>query len=100
MTPKMKQTVAFASGSILTALLVGLGGCQEINTRNDPAFVAAADRFANQTVGPEYLRYIEADASLGPIGDATPARESRRSNLRTFRDAVNQAKAETAATGG
>lgn len=95
----IRDAAAFALG-VACALTATLTGCQEINTRNDPGFVASADRFVNQTVGPEYEAYVNADPSLGAPGEPTPARQSRLGNVAEFRGAVDQAKQETAETGG
>lgn len=102
MNQKSKQAAAFVAGIVATLTVGALSGCQgaAVNTRNDPAFVQAADRFVNTTVGPEYETYIQNDPALGPVGQETPARQSRLENVRTFRDAVNQASQETAQTGG
>lgn len=95
-----REALAALAGAVLALAAVTTLGCQEVNTRNDPAFVQAADTFVNRTVGPEYEIYVRNDPALGPVGEITPARESRLQNVASFRDAVGQALLETAETGG
>lgn len=101
MTTRRTRPAGFLAGMMIGIALTATVGCQTpVNTRNDPGFVEGADRFVNQTVGPEYEAYVANDPALGPIGTDTPARQSRYENVRSFRDAVSQAKTETAQTGG
>lgn len=94
MRQKTMTLAAFMAGAVVATSLIGLTGC-EVNTRNDPAFVAASDHFVNKTVGPDYETYVQGDARLD---DAQ--KEDRLQNVRTFRAAVEQAQLEIAETGG
>lgn len=76
----MQRLIACAFTSII---VVGLTSC----AGPDAALVEAADDFANRSVGPEYLQYVEADPNL----DETDKRV-RRTNVATFRQAVEAAK--------
>ena len=66
MNQRTKQAAAFVAGIVATLTVGALSGCQgaAVNTRNDPALVEAADRFVNQTVGPEYETYVDNDPAL------------------------------------
>lgn len=90
-----KNTLAFTAGMAVAALIALTQGCQKVNTRNDPAFVEAMDRYVNETVGPEYVDYVNADPNLTEL-----QRQSRIGNHEAGQDAVNQARIETAQTGG
>ena len=94
MNRKKSHGLSFLAGALTLAIITINQGCQAINTQNDPAFVNAADRFVNQTVGPEYEVYVMQDPALGTPGETNPIREDRLQNVRTFRDAVAQAKLE------
>jgi hypothetical protein len=57
-------TVAFwAIGVVLLIALLPLVGCTT-GGETYRAMIAASDTAANHTIGPEYLRYVEADDSL------------------------------------
>lgn len=90
---KISNVVSFIAG-IAVASIVMIGGCQKVNTVNDPLFVQSADTFVNQTVGPEYEAYVMDDPDLGPVGMTTQLREDRLQNLRVFRGVVLEAKTE------
>ena len=53
----------------------------------DPLLTNAADRFVNQTVGPEYEKYVDADATLDDF-----QKRIRHDNVQAFRDAVAAVK--------
>ena len=93
---KIQTIAAFAAGAT-TALTLTTGiGCQQVNTRNDPAFVESADRFVNTTVGPHYESLLDAELAANRL---TPLQvESHKANVTSFRDAVNQAMTETGET--
>lgn len=97
MNRKTTHAAAFLAGA-LTAATALVTGCQSVNTVNDPGFVEGADRFVNQTVGPEYEAYVMEDPDLGEPGVVTPQREDRLANVASFRDTVAQAQAELAET--
>jgi hypothetical protein len=75
-----KRLVPFLAGGVVTGgVLLGVG-CQG---NNCAALTEAADRFANVTVGPDYTRYVNGDASLDEA-----QKQDRLINVQTFRDAV------------
>ncbi len=59
-------------------ILVALSGCTI-----DNVFLDAADMFANETVGPEYEAYVDADTDL-----TESEKRVRHGNLDTFRAAI------------
>lgn len=91
---KRTQAAAFFAGALTASILTATIGCQTVNTVNDPAFVESADRFVNQTVGPEYEIYVMQDPELGTPGESTPLREDRLRNVAAFRAVVQSAQAE------
>lgn len=83
MNQKTKSTLVHLGWLILgVAGMVLLIGCSS----PDGAMLAAADSFANRTVGPEYLRYVEADPGLSDDEKAL-----RRAHVMEFRRAVSAA---------
>lgn len=50
-------------------------------------FVKSADRFVNNTVGPEYELYVNKDLNLSELD-----KDIRIKNLEAFRKAVEEAK--------
>lgn len=68
---------------LMVALAISLAGC----AGPDAALVAAADHFANVTVGPEYEGYVDGDAGLSDTD-----KRVRHDNVRTFRAAIEAAK--------
>ncbi len=59
-------------------ILVALSACSV-----DTTFLDAADMFANETVGPEYGAYVDADADL-----TDAEKRVRHGNLDSFRAAI------------
>ena len=80
-------TVIMASAIAMAAMAgtAGMGGCASDGAL--VAFAAAGDRFVNRTVGPEYLRYVEADDSL-----SFDEKRVRAANVEAFRHAVESIK--------
>lgn len=95
---KRSKIISFFAGAAAMIAVASLPACQGINTVNDPEFVEGADRFVNQTVGPEYEAYVMQDPALGTPGLTTPMRQDRINNVQSFRDTVAQAQAELAET--
>ena len=93
-----RDALAALAGAVAALTFATSLGCQGVNTRNDPALVEASDQFVNKTVGPEYEAYVMNDPDLGEPGVTTADREDRLRNVRSFRQAVQQAKDEIAET--
>lgn len=68
--------------TFLAIVIVAFAGCVV-----SAPFIEAADTFVNETVGPEYLTYVENDPAL----NADEVRY-RQENVATFRAAVEAAK--------
>jgi len=67
----------------LVPLAVTLAACGTPNA----LLVKASDRAANQTIGPEYEQYVNADSSLEETD-----KEIRLRALQSWRDAIEEAK--------
>jgi len=66
--------------TFLMASMMLLGGC--VHGPAERMFVGAAEHFV-ESVGPEYVEYVEADESLSAAG-----KELRKANVESFRAAV------------
>lgn len=78
-----REKIAAAAGAAATLLVTSLVGC----SGTDTVFINSADQFVNQTVGPEYLDYVEADSALTEV-----QKDIRRQNVDSFRRAVVEAQ--------
>jgi len=68
--------VAITTSSLMTSC---------VSPNSDVSFAVAADVFVNQTVGVEYLRYVNNDGSLD-----IEQKKDRTQNVESFREIVRQ----------
>jgi hypothetical protein len=73
-----------SSYAILVAVIVLLGICSA-GCKSNP-LIEPADAFCN-TVGTEYLKYVEADPNLDESG-----KQARRTNVAAFKALIEEAK--------
>lgn len=67
---------------MLTAVMLALAAIAGCNG-SDKLFANSADQFVNKTVGPEYVKYVQADQTL-----TDQAKNDRLQNVASFRKVV------------